>query len=289
MQIKANGIMLEVEEYGPQDGPPLILIRGLGSQLIHWPKALVQGFAERGYRTIIFDNRDMGKSQKCPAPGVASKAVDILAALKRGETPKAAYSLNDMAEDVIGLMDALQIDRAHIFGISMGGGITQILMTDHADRLLTATAVMTSSRLRSLELLPMLLAHPCTRAEFQDNWVKGHAFWGTPGFPMTESEMRAEAGLAHDRGWTDEGENRQVLAILAMTDRQAALRKVNLPAFIIHGAVDALVPPELGRELAGLVPGARLEVIDGMGHVITPLLSPKIVELVDGFITAAGK
>lgn len=284
MQIKANGILLEVEEYGPADGIPLILIRGLGSQLIHWPQGLYRGLGLRGYRTIIFDNRDMGLSQRCPAQGVSGKASDIIAALQRGETPKPAYGLGDMARDVVGLMDALKIGRAHVFGISMGGGIAQFLAVEHANRLLSATLVMTSARLRSLTDIHKMLARSATRQQAQDNWVIGHAFWGSPGFPVSEAEMRIEAALAWDRGWSDEAENRQILAIMALTDWREELCQVNLPCYVIHGADDALVPPESGREIAALIPGAKLEIIDGMGHVITPLLAPKIVDMLDGFI-----
>lgn len=284
MQIKANGIMLEVEEFGPKDGIPLILIRGLGSQLIHWPQNFYRGLGLRGYRTIIFDNRDMGLSQRCPAPGVSGKATDILAALGRGETPKAAYGLDDMARDVVGLMDALGIARAHIFGISMGGGIGQILAGEHADRLLSATLVMTSARLRGPGNLQKMLSWPATREQAQDNWVAGHAFWGTPGYPVSEAEMRTEAALAWDRGWSDEAENRQILAIMALSDRREALSRVALPCYVIHGADDALVPPDQGREIAELVPGAALDIIDGMGHVITPLLAPIIIDKLDAFI-----
>jgi len=286
MQIKANGILLEVEEYGPPDAPPLILIRGLGSQLIHWPENFVQGFVDAGYRTIIFDNRDIGLSQHCPLNGVSGKAVDILAAANRGEVPKPAYHLDDMANDVVGLMDALDIARAHIFCISLGGVVGQILAIDHPDRLLSATLVMTSSRLHSMGILPHVLSYPADRNQAQDNWVAGNAFWGSPDYPMTEAEIRAEAAIAWDRGWTDEGENRQLLAVINAEDRQDALTRVNVPCFVIHGANDPLIRPDAGREIAALIPDARLEVIAGMGHVISPLLAPKIVALVDDFIKA---
>ncbi|MFC3117728.1 alpha/beta fold hydrolase [Jhaorihella thermophila] len=144
MQIDANGIRLEVELHGPGSGAPIILIRGLGTQLVHWPAALTEGLAARGFRVVIFDNRDVGLSQRCPAPGVPSSADEILEALRRGVPLRPAYTLNDMARDVVGLMDALDIPRAHVFGISMGGAIAQILALDHGARLLTATFVMTA-------------------------------------------------------------------------------------------------------------------------------------------------
>ena len=283
MQITANGIQLEYEEFGSRDGPPLILIRGLGSQMIHWPDELMAGFAARGYRVVIFDNRDAGLSQRCPAPGVDTDAEAIIAAFRAGRVPEPAYTLNDMAADVTGLMDALAIDRAHVFGISMGGGITQVLAIRHADRLLSATIVMSRARFAGT-VTQAVLARPRDRATFIENAVVEDRAWGSPGFPMTEDEVRAKAALALSRGADPDGVNRQVLALLSGGDRRAALGGVDLPCLVIHGADDTLVPPEAGRELAALIPGAELEVIDGMGHVITPALAPVIVERVDRFI-----
>lgn len=284
MQVEANGITLEVEEYGPRDGIPLILIRGLGSQLIHWPQGLYRGFGLRGYRTIIFDNRDAGLSQNCPAPGVSANATDIAAAIKRGEVPKAAYGLDDMARDVVGLMDALDIGRAHIFGISMGGGIAQFLALQHAARLASATLVVTSAELRNPDALLKMLARPATREQAQETSLAGDAAWGSPGYPRSRAEIRTEAALAHDRGWSDEAENRQILAIMALPDLRKALTGIGLPCYVIHGAEDTLIPPDQGRNIAALIPGAKLDIIDGMGHVITPLLAPLIIDKVDTFI-----
>lgn len=288
MQITCPNVTLEVEEYGPQDGPALILIRGLGTQLVHWPKELFEGFAGLGYRTVIFDNRDVGLSQRFPMDGVKTKAEDILAQIREGITPMSAYSLGDMAQDVISLMDSLGIAKAHIFGISMGGAIAQVLAMDHSDRLLSNTIVMTSARLRGMDLFERVVSYPETRDEAQDNWVKGHAEWGSPGYPMPEEEIRSEAALAWDRGADADGINRQAIATLTAPDRREALKNVTLPCLVIHGEEDTLIPPEMGREIAKLIPACQLEIIKGMGHVITPLLAPKIVEMVNGFIKARG-
>ena len=143
---------------------------------------------------------------------------------------------------------------------------------------------MTSARLRGLDLLERVLAYPETREEAQDNWVSGHREWGSPGFPMSDEEIRAEAALAWDRGVEADTINRQALATLTAPDRRERLRNVDLPCLILHGAQDTLILPEAGREIAGLIPGSQLEVIEGMGHVITPSLSPLIIEMVDTFI-----
>ncbi len=287
MKLTANGLTIAYEEYGPKAGEPLILIRGLGSQMVHWPRQLYEGFAARGYRTVIFDNRDVGLSQRCPADGVPDRAGDIAAMIDAGETPPPAYGLDDMALDVTGLMDALGMDRAHIFGISMGGLIAQILAARHQPRLHSATIVMSSAGRLEPETMKGLLATLETREEHQDSWVESDRNWGSPGFPMSEEEVREQAGRAWDRGLDADGINRQVLAILSCEDRREMLRAIDLPCLVIHGADDALIPPEAGRGIAEGIPGAALSVIDGMGHVITPTLAPLIVRTVDDFISKA--
>lgn len=285
MQIKANGIMLEVEQHGPKDGTPLILIRGLGSQIIHWPAELMLGFADLGYRVVTFDNRDVGLSQRFPIEGRSFTAADIIAEIEKGSMPEPAYALSDMAQDVVGLMDALAIDKAHVLGISMGGGIAQLLAIQHPDRLLSDTIVMTAARLRDPSMIEGLLVHPETRNEAMTNAVANDNFWGSHGYPMTESEIREQAAQAYDRGDDPEGNNRQLLATLSSPDRSALLGDVALPCFVIHGAIDTLIPPDAGREIAALIPNAKLKIVEGMGHVITPKLSSKIVEMVHKFIS----
>ena len=293
MQITANGIALEVDIHGPADGVPLVLIRGLGSQMIHWPTELYEGFANRGYRVIRFDNRDVGLSQRCPVPGVADEADAILDGLKNGAELAAAYGMSDMARDVIGLLDALGIERAHIFGISMGGKIAQLLAMDHADRLLSASIVMTAARLRAidtgnLEVMSYLLSRPTDRDSYIDGWMQEHATNGSPGYPMPETAIRAEAALAWNRGVDPRGINRQMLAVLTSEERTEDLTRVTLPCQVIHGQDDALIPIALGQEIADLIPDCPFHGIAGMGHIITPTLAPKIVDLVDGFIRQRG-
>ncbi|MGR3635909.1 MAG: alpha/beta fold hydrolase [Shimia sp.] len=294
MQITANGISLECETHGPKDGTPLVLIRGLGSQMIHWPTELYEGLAARGYYVVRFDNRDVGLSQRCPHPDAPGDADDILARAAAGEPITAAYTLSDMARDVTGLMDALDIDTAHIFGISMGGAIAQYLATDHADRLRSATIVMTAARPligsdQAATMLPALLSRPVGKDRYVAGWIEEHATNGSPGFPMTEAEVRAEAELAYSRGVDADGINRQVLAVIDASDRRPALSKVTLPCQVIHGEDDALIPVELGAEIAATIQNCPFHRIAGMGHIITPKLAPQIVDIVDGFITTSGR
>lgn len=290
MQITANGIQIEVETYGPQDGVPLVLIRGLGSQLIHWPVAFYEGLAAAGYRVVLFDNRDVGLSQRCPKDGVVSGADEITAAALAGEPVPAAYRINDMAKDVVGVMDALRIEKAHVFGMSMGGAITQLLCLDHADRLLSATIVMATARTfsergGSAEWLATLLARCVDRETYIANCIVEYDNWGSPAYPMTEEEVADQAAQAYDRAFDPEGINRQVLAVIASTDRRQDLTKVTLPCQVIHGTEDTLIPPEAGAEIAGLIPNCDHHQIDGMGHVITPKQAPMLIEMMQDFIT----
>lgn len=262
----------------------MILIRGLGSQLVHWPPDLYEGFAKRDYRCIIFDNRDVGLSQRCPADGVSAAAHDIIGQIDDGQIPKAAYAIADMAWDVIGLMDALDIDKAHVFGISMGGMVAQLLAAYHANKLLSATIVMSSLWNLGPPVLKGLLSYPESRDQHLENWVQVHHTWGSPGYPMTDAEVRQQAACAWDRGVDADGRNRQTLAIMTCADRSEIIQGINLPCLVIHGADDTLIPPEAGREIARLIPDAELVVIDGMGHVITPSLSPIIIDTVGEFL-----
>lgn len=284
MHITSNGIRLKIEQRGPEQGPALVLIRGLGTQMVHWPEELLDGFAALGFRVIIFDNRDVGLSQRCPKAGVPDDAQTILEIVRAGKSPQVAYTLDDMALDVIGLLDSLKIAKAHIFGISMGGGIAQILATHHSSRCHSVTIVMSAARFASGELLEKLLAWPATKEEFVNSALEGETNWGSPGFPMGDAEIRTMAQRAYDRGFDAKGINRQVLATSKSGDRSEKLKGVDLPCCVIHGTHDTLIPPQAGEEIAALIPHSKHHQIDGMGHTITPKLAPLIVDKVAAFI-----
>ncbi len=288
MRVNVNDIYLEAEVFGDEAAPTIVLIRGLGTQLVHWPTALIEGFVGTGFQVVIFDNRDVGMSARCPAPGVDASPDAILEALREGRELTPAYTVQDMADDVVGLMDALAIPRAHIFGISMGGVITQLLALNAKDRVKSATIVMSAAagffdRVVTEDQLPWLLARPMSEEEAVEAWVEGHEHIGSPGYPMPQADIRAEARLAYQRGPDPEGVNRQFLALLTSPDRRPMLDQVSCPTLVIHGAEDALIAPDLGREIVNHIPGARFEAVKGMGHIITPVLSPLIVDLVAEF------
>ncbi|WP_050931977.1 alpha/beta fold hydrolase [Aestuariivita boseongensis] len=293
-KIEANGITLAIENRGPHDAVPLILVRGQGSQMAHWPGELIEGFVSAGFRTVMFDNRDVGLSQRFALPGLLGDADEILDLLRRGETPKAAYGIEDMARDVIGLMDALGLDKAHVFGISMGGMITQQVILEAPERLLSATIVMSACRPAAqvgmggqaalVERAEQLLVRTRTREEYLSDQVAEHAKWGSPGYPMPEAEIRAMGGVAYDRGVDADGLNRQVIALSCAPDRRPGLAQSEVPCLVINGEDDTLVPLELGKEIADTIPASEFRAVPGMGHIITPLLAPLIVETVVEFI-----
>lgn len=289
MQIQANGIILEACESGPDNGPTLILVRGLGSQLIHWPAELSEGFATAGFRVVMFDNRDVGLSQRCPLENTPVNKAEILSIASSGEKMLVAYTLADMARDVIGLMDALKIETAHIFGISMGGVIAQLLCIENPERLLSATMAMTSADPlagdpRNIDRLCSFLAHPMVRKSYVESWLREHASNGGQRFPMATEEIRAEAELAWSRGVDPEGINRQALATFVNPEHSNKLIHVDLPCLVLHGTEDTLIPARLGAELAALIPDCEYQTIVGMGHIITPRLAPLIVRLVTDFL-----
>ncbi len=292
--VKANGISLAVEDSGPRDAPPLILIRGQGSQMAHWPRVLIDGFGAAGFRTIAFDNRDVGLSQRCPAADVPADADSILARVRQGQALPAAYGLSDMACDVTGLMDTLGIEQAHLFGISLGGMVTQQVMIDAPDRLLSATIVMSSCRpanerfegneLTIADLMESLLSQDLTRDAYVAAQIEEHAAWGSPGYPMDRAEIETMANLAFDRGVDAEGKNRQLLAAASAPDRRPGLARTQVPSLVIHGEDDTLLPLELGQEIAAIIPDNLFHAVAGMGHIITPSLAPVIVDMVRDFI-----
>ena len=261
-----------------------MLIRGLGSQLIHWPKNLINGLVEAGYRVIIFDNRDIGLSSRCPLNGVSYDKQSIIKKIDSGQKIMPAYSLDDMALDVIGLMDELYIAKAHIFGMSLGGVITQVLAINYPHRLISTTIVMSAAKLADPNRIKQVALEHSSKAEYVSNAVQENSLWGNSKFPVSKDYVRDLAGKAYERGADSEGVNRQFSAIFSFGDRREALKLVDLPCLVIHGEDDVLVLPEEGKEISSLLKGSELRIISGMGHEITPLLSPIIVNIVHEFL-----
>jgi pimeloyl-ACP methyl ester carboxylesterase len=273
-----NGIKLCYQEMGDPEGEPLVLIMGLATQMIAWDEEFCGMLAERGFRVVRFDNRDIGRSTKLRAAGVPN----TLAMMAGRGTP--AYRLRDMAADTVGLMDHLEIGSAHVVGASMGGMIAQCTAIGHPDRVRSLCSIMSTTGSRrvghpSYKTFGLLLGKPPREREAAiERVVKTFKTIGSPGYPFDEQRIRELAGRSFDRGHSQAGIARQLHAITASGDRTSHLRQLDLPAVVIHGRNDVLVNPSGGRATARAIPNARLKMIDGMGHDMPRALWPTFVE-----------
>ncbi len=287
-QADANGIKIEYEAYGPEDGEVVLMIGGLGTQLISWPKSMIDGLAGRGFRVVAFDNRDSGLSTKFDDWGPAD-IKGAFAAARAKEKVKAPYTLEDMADDAAGLLDALGVQAAHIVGSSNGGAIAQIFAIRHPEKTLSLTSMIATSGRRGLprpsEAANAWLNKPrkptLTREEFIAEALETASVNGSPGFPRDEAAIRDRAGRMYDRSYYPMGHGRHLLASIASADsRVAGLPGIKAPTQVIHGREDPLVPLPCGEDVAKSIPGARLLVIDGMAHDYPEPAIPRIVEAI---------
>lgn len=255
------------ERFGEPRLPPVLLVMGLGTQMLGWPDGFCDALVRRGLHVIRFDNRDIGLSSHmtdAPAP-------DVRAALL-GDTSSASYTLSDMAGDTVGLLDALGLDGAHLVGASMGAMIAQVAAIEHPGRVRSLTSIMSSTGDRAVgqaspRALAALLSPPATtRAEAIERTVSILGVIGSPGFELDEADVRWRTGLAYDRAHDPVGVGRQLVAIAASGDRTAALRPVSVPTLVLHGADDPLVHVSGARATARAIPGAELIEFEGMGH-----------------------
>jgi pimeloyl-ACP methyl ester carboxylesterase len=270
------------ETFGDPDATPLLLVMGLGTQMIGWRADFCELLAGRGFHVIRYDNRDIGRSTH-----LRDHAPPSLRQMLTRDKRAAAYTLDDMADDAAGLLDALGIEAAHVVGASMGGMIAQVLAGRHPGKVLTLTSIMstTGHRLKgqpALKVYPFLLAkRPKEKEEAVERIVKLFKVVGSPGFERDEADLRELASQSFDRGQGDDaGTGRQLQAILASGDRTRTLRDVKAPTLVIHGKADKLVRPSGGRATARAIPGARLVLIDGMGHDLPRGLWPRLVDLI---------
>jgi pimeloyl-ACP methyl ester carboxylesterase len=270
-RANANGIELEYDTFGNPAAPPLILVMGLGAQMILREDEFCEELAASGFHVVRFDNRDIGKSTQLDDLGIPNVFEAMTAALS-GQPVTAPYSLDEMADDTVALMTALGIDKAHVVGASMGGMIAQTVAIRHPDRLLSLTSIMSTPGDPTLppatpEAMRVLLTPP--PGDREGNVARALEAWkviGSPGYPFDEPRMRAIFGLAFDRGYNPGGVARQFAAIMKSGDRTSALRNVTVPSLVIHGAADPLVRIEAGHATAKAIPDAEILVIEGMGH-----------------------
>jgi pimeloyl-ACP methyl ester carboxylesterase len=289
---RANGIDLCYEIFGDADAEPMLLIMGLGTQMIHWDDDFCRQLAARGFRVIRFDNRDIGKSSKFSG-GNRLTAMEMLK-LRFLKIPVAApYTLRDMAEDVIGLMDALRIKSAHVVGASMGGMIAQEIAISFPQRVRSLTSIMSTTGSPKVppptrEAAAMLLAPPpSTKEEYFARYAQTWKILRVGSFPEDEALDRARAERTFERGLNPAGAGRQLRAILASGSRKERLRSVKAPTLVIHGTVDPLVRPEGGKDTAASISGAKLMMIEGMGHALPIRMWPQIIDAIDKHAHAA--
>jgi pimeloyl-ACP methyl ester carboxylesterase len=280
----AGGIRIEVETRGREAAPAFVLIRGLGTQLIHWPEALLEALTAAGFRTVCFDNRDAGLSEKLDAAGVP----DLGAVASAREEPP--YRLADMAGDVVGVLDALGIARAHVAGISLGGMVAQHLAFSHGARCRSVASVMSTSGApglppatpEALEALTSRPEDPGDRECVIAHGMRTQRVIASPGYPPTEEELRSYFERGYDRCYCPYGVARQMAAVLADGSRAERLGRVRVPFLALHGAADPLIPPACGEDTASRVDGAKFVAIPGLGHDVTragaPILARHLID-----------
>ncbi|MBK7161022.1 MAG: alpha/beta fold hydrolase [Sphingomonadales bacterium] len=286
-KVKANGVELHYEDHGPTDAPAILLVMGLGAQMIAWPDEFVHGLVGKGFRVIRYDNRDVGMSQRMEQAATPNLVWSMLKA-RFGLPLGVGYTLSDMAKDGIGLLDALDVERAHVVGASMGGMIVQLMAANHRERLLSMTSIMSSSGAPGLpgpraDIRRGMMANRPSGADRDAAVAFGAALVKSFSYPDPARPENAHAemtGLAFDRGYYPIGTRRQLLAIIADGSRVERLKTITTPTLVIHGGADPLVPTDGSVDIARHVPGARLEIIDEMAHDLPPSQVDRMVGLI---------
>ena len=286
--VGPSGIDIAYERFGDTDAPPVLLVMGLATQMLGWHEEFCRQLVDRGLQVIRFDNRDIGLSthlHQAPEP-------DVLAAMA-GDTSSASYTLSTMSSDTVGLLDALNIDSAHIVGASMGGMIAQTVAIEHPTRARSLTSIMSTTGDRMVgqatpEALAVLLAPPAgSRQEAVERAVSVFRVIGSPGYELDEDQVRERAGLSYDRANDPVGASRQLLAVLASGDRTARLPSIEVPTLVIHGAEDPLINVSGGKATASSIPGSKLVILEGMGHDLPRPLWPEITALIAELVERA--
>ena len=284
MRIQSNKLFIEIDVQGPPDGEPLLLVMGLGMQLVAWPDELVAELVAKGFRVIRFDNRDIGLSEGFEHLGAPQMVGAMLRYTLRLPVP-APYQLRDMAHDAIGVLDELGIRRAHVCGASMGGMIAQHLAIHHPTRVKSLTLIMTTSGARhlpqpSMRVRQALMSRPRSN-EVADVLVHLEGLLktiGSPAYPPDAQRQRERLEASIRRAWRPHGTQRQLLAIAADGDRTPLLHKIAAPTRVVHGAADPLVPPAAAQDLVRKITGASLDLVPGMGHDLPLALLPRLAD-----------
>ncbi|WP_440055361.1 alpha/beta fold hydrolase [Pseudoalteromonas sp. T1lg65] len=291
-----SGIKLHYEDQGAKNAPPIILIMGLGAQMIVWPDSLYQGLVKKGFRVIRFDNRDTGLSSQLDSHGSPS-LFKIWLSNRLPIKTSLPYTLEDMAKDVVDLMHALKIKKAHLVGASMGGMIAQIVAAKHKKKVLSLTSIMSTSQApkltpRNLKIL-LALAKVQPKAGTQEEaiqyYVKLNQLIGSPAFPQDEASLRQQARLNVERAHNPSGFRRQLAAITASQSREHLLPKIKVPTLVIHGTADPIFSIQAGQHTATQIRKSKLKLIEGMGHDFPPALMRKLTKWIAKHVKKAEK
>jgi len=294
-QITANGINIEAERFGPEDRETVLLIMGVGAQLTLWPVELCEELVNRGYHVIRFDNRDVGLSHKFDDRGVPDMAA-IMGALMSGQQPEAPYTLEDMAADAVGVLDALGIEKAHIVGASMGGMIAQLVASLYPERTLSLTSIMSNTGNPELpqgqpEAMAALTAPAADPNDLEAVVARGMHTWktiGSPGYPTPDEQLREWILRDFKRSFHPQGMLRQMAAIVSNGDRRVKLGNIKAPTVVLHGADDPLVPLAGGEDTAKSIKGAELIAVKGMGHDFPVSLAGTFADAIEKAARRAG-
>lgn len=291
--ITVNGLGIEYDVVGPEDGEPVLLVMGFSAQMTNWPDAFGAGIAGAGYRVIRFDNRDIGLSQQLDEHPVPSP-MEVIGALQAGKDPSSMvpYILDDMAADAAALLDALGAKPAHVIGASMGGMIVQLLALNHPEYVRSLIPVMTTSGDPALpqatpEAMQALTAQPASPG--REDVIKvalnsRRTVGSADGVRDEDDEILRRAGEGYDRAYRPKGVGRQYGAILAQPRWHDRLGQVSVPTMVLHGEVDPLIPPACGKDVAARIPGASYVGLDGWGHDVPAKMIPTLVDKIVGFL-----
>ena len=283
--VQANNIRIAYQSMGSEEDPAIVLVAGLYSQLIRWPDAFCELLVSRGFRVIRFDNRDVGLSDKMHGQRAPNFALVVLKKLL-GLPVKTPYTLDDMAADTVGLMDALAIERAHFAGMSMGGMISQIVAGHYPQRILSLTSIMSTTGALGVGQASPAVAKQMVKpipegVSALQNSVNTRQMFASPAYPQTDEEIAAEVQKEFERSNYPAGYLRQMAAAWISPNRKKLLQTIKVPTLIIHGNQDTLVNVSGGIETAKHIPDAKLVRFEGMGHTLPAALLETFVDLID--------
>ncbi len=291
-RARGNGIEIEYEVAGSPADPPILLIMGLGGQLLAWDDEFVLGLARRGHFVIRFDNRDVGLSTHFDG-ATAPPLAELVAKRAAGETIEVPYRLSDMAGDAAALLDHLELHAAHVVGASLGGMIAQTVAVLHPQRVRSLTSIMSTTGDPSLPpakpeaMARLALPVPTERGAYIEHQLASQAVMSGAGFPFEPERARALAGRLFDRAFYPQGVARQLAAVFASGSRKDALAAVRAPTLVIHGLEDPLVPVEAGVDTHDAIPGSELLLIDGLGHNLPRGVWPTLWDAIQKHVAQA--